>query len=95
MYKIINKDILDGLNEVPQASIDLIFIDPPYNLKKQYADNITDSWSNESEYLKWLFLWLDIALKKTKTIRFIIYNEHHAKHALYRHTPTTINAHTI
>jgi DNA modification methylase len=68
MYKIINKDILDGLNEVPQASIDLIFIDPPYNLKKQYADNITDSWSNESEYLKWLFLWLDIALKKLKPL---------------------------
>ncbi|WP_196607344.1 adenine-specific DNA-methyltransferase [Pectinatus frisingensis] len=64
MNKIINKDILDGLKEIAPGSINLIFIDPPYNLKKQYADNIKDSWDNQKEYLSWIFQWLDIAIKK-------------------------------
>lgn len=35
MFRIINKDVFKGLNEVKEESVDLIFIDPPYNLKKK------------------------------------------------------------
>ena len=66
MHKIINKDIFEGLKEIKNNSIDLIFIDPPYNLKKQYADNISDSWATDEEYIKWLFKWLTPAIKKLK-----------------------------
>ena len=66
MHKIINKDIVHGLKEIQPSSVDLIFIDPPYNLKKKYADDISDAWPNEDEYLKWLFNWLDIAIQKLK-----------------------------
>lgn len=66
MNKIINKDIFLGLNDIPSQSIDLIFIDPPYNLKKQYADNISDKWKSQDDYLNWLFKWLDISIEKLK-----------------------------
>ena len=66
MNKIINKDIFLGLNDIDNNSVDLIFIDPPYNLKKQYADNISDKWESQDLYLEWLFKWLEICLKKLK-----------------------------
>lgn len=66
MIKIINKDIFLGLEDVEDNSIDLIFIDPPYNLKKQYADDILDYWENEDVYLKWIYKWLDISITKLK-----------------------------
>ena len=66
MYKIINKDIILGLNDVSDFSVDLIFIDPPYNLKKKYADDISDSWSSDEEYIDWVISWLELAIKKLK-----------------------------
>ena len=33
--KIINQDILDALEYLPGNSIDLLFIDPPYNISKK------------------------------------------------------------
>lgn len=66
MNKIINKDIFLGLNDIDNNSVDLIFIDPPYNLKKQYADNISDKWESQDSYLEWLFQWLEICLNKLK-----------------------------
>lgn len=62
--EIIISDIVEGLNKVKDNSIDLIFIDPPYNLGKKYANDIDDSWESEKEYIDWLYSWLDIALKK-------------------------------
>lgn len=62
--EIIVADIIEGLNKVKNDSIDLIFIDPPYNLGKKYADNIEDSWNSEKEYIDWVYSWLDIAIKK-------------------------------
>ncbi|WP_302542671.1 adenine-specific DNA-methyltransferase [uncultured Clostridium sp.] len=62
--EIIVADIIEGLEKVEDKSIDLIFIDPPYNLGKKYANNIDDSWKSESEYINWVYSWLDIALKK-------------------------------
>lgn len=66
MHKIINKDIFQGLKNIKNESIDLIFIDPPYNLGKQYADGISDYWKNSNQYLNWTFQWLDLAIMKLK-----------------------------
>lgn len=62
--EIIVADIIEGLKKVKDDSIDLIFIDPPYNLGKKYADNIEDSWNSEKEYIDWVYSWLDVAIKK-------------------------------
>ena len=64
--KIINKDIFEGLSEIIDSSVDLIFIDPPYNLKKSYANNIMDSWNSDKEYIEWLYSWLKTAIDKLK-----------------------------
>lgn len=62
---IYNCDILEGLKKVKNNSIDLIFIDPPYNLGKKY-NGTTDNWNSEKEYLNWSYQWLELALEKLK-----------------------------
>jgi len=37
--KIINQDIFDVVNFLPDDFIDLLFIDPPYNLNKKFNSN--------------------------------------------------------
>lgn len=64
--KIIENDITEALDEIKDNSIDLIFIDPPYNLGKNYSNNIKDSWDCEDEYISWLYSWLDKAILKLK-----------------------------
>lgn len=64
--EIIEADIIEGLSQIEDSSIDLIFIDPPYNLGKKYANNIEDSWNTEDKYMEWLSCWLDMAIKKLK-----------------------------
>lgn len=66
MFKIINDDIIQGLKKIENQSVDLIFIDPPYNLGKKYANEISDKWDSQDTYMKWLFIWLDMAISKLK-----------------------------
>lgn len=68
MYNIINKDIFLGLEEIEDGSVDLIFIDPPYNLKKKYANEISDKWNSDEEYIEWVIAWLEEAIKKLKPL---------------------------
>jgi site-specific DNA-methyltransferase (adenine-specific) len=51
-------DCLELLNAIRSESIDSIFADPPFNLKKEYRNGFTDDWS-DSEYLRWSLLWID------------------------------------
>ena len=44
---IYNEDCLTGLSKIPSKSIDLIVIDPPYNIKK-------DSWDDIKNYEEWM-----------------------------------------
>lgn len=46
------EDAVEILEKIPDDSIQLILIDPPYNL------NI-DSWDNFENYLDWAKLWID------------------------------------
>lgn len=61
-----NCDIFDGLNNIKDSSVDLIFIDPPYNLGKKYKGT-SDFWENDDDYLEWCYNWLEICIKKLKT----------------------------
>jgi adenine-specific DNA-methyltransferase len=53
---IIHADVLEGLARIKDASIDLIFADPPYNIGKDF-DGIKDL-RDEEEYFEWCWKWL-------------------------------------
>jgi len=50
--KIVCKDVLEGLKELEDDSVDLIFTSPPYNCKIDY-NNSEDNLSYD-DYLKWI-----------------------------------------
>lgn len=51
--------------KVKSESIDLIFIDPPYNIGKQFG-NFQDRWSSDEEYTKWAYTWLNECIRVLK-----------------------------
>lgn len=62
--KVFNEDAIQGLNRIPDGSIDLILADPPYCLGKDYGN---DSDRQESTlYLQWMESWLDAAVPKLR-----------------------------
>ncbi len=65
-HKIFNGDAIEVLeNRVKDNSIDLIFIDPPYNIGKDFNGR-KDKWETNEAYLKWCYEWLDLCLNKLK-----------------------------
>jgi adenine-specific DNA-methyltransferase len=52
-------------DEILDSSIDLIFVDPPYNIGKNF-NGLIDKWSSDSLYLEWCYEWIDLCLKKLK-----------------------------
>lgn len=52
----ITGDATEELNKLPNESIDLICTDPPYNLSKDYGNNI--DWKQWHEYEKFTLDWL-------------------------------------
>ena len=72
LYKLVKRDFLDIssainttihwdsillLKKIPDSSIDLIIVDPPYNLSKVFAGSKFKA-TNESKYEEWLELWM-------------------------------------
>lgn len=65
-YKIIHGDAIEALEyNVEDASIDLIFADPPYNIGKDFA-GCKDKWPSDEAYLEWCYTWLDLCIRKLK-----------------------------
>lgn len=65
-HTLICSDIFKGLSFVMDESVDLIFVDPPYNIGKKFH-NTDDKWKNDEDYLNWCYQWIDICIKKLKT----------------------------
>lgn len=55
--KLYRCDCLDLLPTIPTESIDCVFADPPFNLRKHYGHRVNDDLE-ESEYLQWSYQWL-------------------------------------
>lgn len=51
--------------EILDESIDLIFVDPPYNIGKKFA-GFHDKWSSEVEYANWAYQWIDECIRILK-----------------------------
>lgn len=65
-HKIIWGDALDILTrELRDRSIDLIFVDPPYNIGKNFID-LPDKWDSDESYLEWCYEWLELCIMKLK-----------------------------
>ncbi len=62
--RIFCEDALVGMARIPDASVDLILTDPPYNLGKDYG-NDSDKLAAD-DYLRWTQTWIDAALPKLK-----------------------------
>lgn len=65
-HSIFHGDTLHILkNEITNESIDLIFLDPPYNIGKQFG-NFYDKWPSDIEYMQWAYKWIDECVRVLK-----------------------------
>ncbi|MDD5790429.1 MAG: adenine-specific DNA-methyltransferase [Spirochaetia bacterium] len=64
--QLICADVFEGLSRVPDNSVDLLFIDPPYNIGKKF-DSTIDRWNTDEDYLNWCYNWIDECINKLKT----------------------------
>jgi site-specific DNA-methyltransferase (adenine-specific) len=63
--KIVNQNLFEILARLPAGFVDLLFIDPPYNLTKSFASSSFKECSS-AQYLAWLERWLPALLKTLK-----------------------------
>ncbi|MDQ8188590.1 adenine-specific DNA-methyltransferase [Pelagicoccus sp. SDUM812002] len=64
--KIIRGDAIESLNqEVLDESVDLLFVDPPYNIGKNF-NGCLDKWASDEDYMSWCKTWLDLCIQKVK-----------------------------
>lgn len=52
-------------NSIDDESIDLIFVDPPYNIGKIFGNN-KESWESDESYIDWCYKWIDLCILKLK-----------------------------
>lgn len=62
--KIHNGDCIEGMNSLPEGSVDLVFADPPFNIGYKY-DVYEDKMAAE-DYLKWSNDWMSAAYRALK-----------------------------
>jgi site-specific DNA-methyltransferase (adenine-specific) len=68
--KIINQDIFECLEFLPKNFVDLLIIDPPYNLTKKFGET-KFSRRDEQDYENWVESWLSklvVCLKPNASI---------------------------
>lgn len=65
MNRIINQDIFDVVDFLPSNFVDLLFIDPPYNLTKTFNGRKFNEMSIH-RYEKWMDSWLQKMLRLLK-----------------------------
>jgi site-specific DNA-methyltransferase (adenine-specific) len=67
---IINGDIFSCFKFIPAESVDLLFLDPPYNLSKHFHNNNFNK-TTEKKYTEWFNSWFKLllpSLKDTATV---------------------------
>jgi len=64
LNKIHNVDVIDGLKQLPDSSIDLIITDPPYY--KAIDEEWDKQWKTEEDYLVWCEEWFGECVRVLK-----------------------------
>jgi len=62
---VFHGNCIDVLADIQDASIDLIFADPPYNIGKIFGE-FKDAWPSDAAYAEWCYQWLDVCIRKLK-----------------------------
>lgn len=62
---IILGDSLEVMKNMKNNSVDLIFADEPYNIGKDFGNNI-DKWGSSEEYIMWNKIWICEAMRLLK-----------------------------
>lgn len=57
-------DCVEGMRKLPKESIDLIIIDPPYNIGKDFGNNIDKR--ELDEYIMWSRAWINESIRLLK-----------------------------
>jgi len=63
--RIINQDLFEVIKLLPDQFVDLLFIDPPYNLNKKFA-SLSFKKMQSDDYENWLDSWLGQMIKILK-----------------------------
>ena len=58
-------DCIEVLKQIKSKSVHLIFVDPPYNIGKDFGNNI-DKWDTVEEYISWCKEWIDECVRILK-----------------------------
>jgi len=69
--EVILGDCANVLPRLPRASVDLLFLDPPFNLGKKYGKGVDDR-RNEAEYAELLRFWLAVAAPLLKSTGHLV-----------------------
>jgi len=64
LNEIILGDAIEGLRKLPNDSCDLVIIDPPYNIGKDFGNNIDKRELNE--YVEWSKKWINESIRIMK-----------------------------
>jgi site-specific DNA-methyltransferase (adenine-specific) len=81
---IVTGDCIQTMNRWPEASVDLVFADPPYNIGYKY-DEYEDR-RDDDEYVGWTRRWIDACsrlLKPTGSLYVLIGDEYAAETRLH------------
>lgn len=62
---LFNEDCLEVLKSIKDNSVDLIFVDPPYNLGKDFG-NSSDKWQSLTKYIEWCQTWINECIRVLK-----------------------------
>jgi site-specific DNA-methyltransferase (adenine-specific) len=65
LNKVINADIFEVVDLLPSQFVDLLFIDPPYNLTKTFNNN-SFKQTSVMQYLSWVESWLEKLVRLLK-----------------------------
>ena len=57
-------DCIESIQEIPNESVDMIFADPPFNMKKEYGILTND---NRDDYFEWCDQWISECFRILKS----------------------------
>lgn len=65
LNKTINQDLFEAIDHLPDNFVDLLFVDPPYNLTKTF-NGTTFNQMNNQQYTEWFDSWFTRIVKVLK-----------------------------
>ncbi len=65
LNRTINQDLFEAIDHLPDEFVDLLFVDPPYNITKNF-NGITFNQMNNQRYIEWMDSWLSRIMRILK-----------------------------